>query len=149
MGRARDNRTADVPLLRRLGRATRARVIAAVLLALAVRSLIPLGFMPAADGSLSLMICPAGFPLALLPDAGHMSMPGGMTMPVDQHRGNTATDDGYCVFTTGFSAAPPPLILATLLLLLAVAALASPMAAPLTGIRRVHLPQARAPPVRA
>lgn len=137
-----------MPRLRQLRQATRARVIAAVLLAFAVRSLIPLGFMPASDGSLSLMICPAGFPLALLPGADHMSMPGGMAMPVDQHHGNAATDDGYCVFTTGFSAAPPPLVLATLLLLLAVAALTSVMAAPLTGIRLVHLPQARAPPVR-
>ena len=148
MGRASHDRTGEKPLLRRLGRATRARIIAAVLLALAVRSLIPLGFMPAADGSLSLMICPAGFPLALAPGAGHMSMPGGMAMPQDQHHGTAATDEGYCVFTSGFSAAPPPPVLATLFLLLAVVATASVMASTQAGIRLVHLPQARAPPVR-
>jgi hypothetical protein len=135
--------------LYRLGgtRATRQRLIAAVLLALALRALIPLGFMPAGDGTLSLMICPAGFPPALLPQQktlqDDMGMPG---MPTPQHSGHGLMDDGYCVFTTGFSSAPPPLLLAALVLLLACLGIVRTRVAAPAGIRLVHVPQARAPP---
>lgn len=123
---------------------TRARLVWAALLAFALRALIPVGFMPAADGSLSLMICPAGFPAELLP---RKSMPmSGMPMPAQQHRGHGLMDEGYCAFTTGFSSAPPPLLLlAVLLLLSCIAVIAVTVPAP-GGIRLVHLPQARAPP---
>jgi hypothetical protein len=136
--------------LYRLGgtRATRQRLIAAVLLALALRALIPLGFMPAGDGTLALMICPAGFPSALLPQQktmqDDMGVPG---MPMRQHQsGHGLMDDGYCVFTTGFSSAPPPLLLAALVLLFACLGVVRTRVAAPAGIRLVHVPQARAPP---
>jgi hypothetical protein len=118
------------------------------LLAFGLRALIPIGFMPSADGTLSLMICPAGFPPALLRQAkaaaDGMGMPMPMSMP--DRPGHGLMQDGFCVFTTGFSAAPPPLILATLYLLLAIIAIVvTAMPAPV-GIRLVRLPQARAPP---
>lgn len=132
-----------------------------VLSAFALRALIPVGFMPASDGTLSLMICPGGFPLALLPrekpvssgmDMGvatgmEMPQPAGAQPPHPQPRhGHGAMEDGFCAFTTGFSSAPPPLILAVLVLLLAiVAAVEMSMVAP-AGIHLVRLPQARAPP---
>lgn len=136
---------------------TRARLIWVVLLAFALRALIPLGFMPAGDGSFSLMICPGGFPAALLQgrsmgqsmDQGggkSMSMPGGTRAPQHPHHGQGPMGEGYCAFTTGLSSAPPPLLLAALLLLLSlVAVVALAVLAP-AGIRLVHLPQARAPP---
>lgn len=125
---------------------TRARLIRAVLLAFALRALIPLGFMPAGDGTLSLMICPAGLPAGLLPAMGKsMSMSGG-PIPQPRHPDHALISDAYCAFTSGFSAAPPPLLTATLLLLLALVALTAVRVLAPAGIRLVHLPPARAPP---
>lgn len=116
---------------------TRTRLIAAALLAFALRALIPIGFMPATDGSLSLTMCMDGMPAGLL--SGHR---------LAQHpgHGHGVTENDHCGFCTGFSAAPPSQLLAALVLLLAVIAIvAVTMAAPVDG-RLVHLPQARAPP---
>ena len=41
-----------------------------LVIAYALRALIPGGFMPGGDGSVALQICPEGFPAALLPNAG-------------------------------------------------------------------------------
>ncbi|HEY1890630.1 MAG TPA: DUF2946 family protein [Steroidobacteraceae bacterium] len=137
------------PLTRRT---TRARLAGAVLLAFSLRALIPLGFMPAGDGTLSLMICPGGLPAWLLPDRDTdpgMAMSGRMPMP-QQHpgrgHGQSLMDEGYCAFTTGFSSAPPPLLLAAIFLLLSFVAVAAVRVLAPAGIRLVHLPQARAPP---
>lgn len=139
-------------------RAARSRLVALILVALALRALIPIGFMPAGDGTFSLMICPGGLPAGLLRGQGMgrsmgqgMPMSDGtqMPMPVHQHHGHAPMDDGYCVFTTGFSSAPPPLLLAALFLLLSCAAVIVMAVWAPAGIRLVHLPQARAPPVTA
>ena len=120
-----------------------------MLLALALRALIPIGFMPAGDGTLSLMICPGGFPPTLLPAQKTMQDDMGMPMPQPHHDGHGVMEDGYCVFTTGFSSAPPPPLVAALVLLIACLAVAlAPVATP-AGIRLVHVPQARAPPAAA
>jgi len=136
-----------------------------VLLTFALRAFIPVGFMPASDGSLSLMICPGGLPAELLQGRGmgqgtdqgtdpgmgqgmrqYMGMSRGTPMPQHQHPGHGLMDEGYCAFTTGFSSAPPPLLLAALVLLLScVAVIAVTVLAP-AGRCLVHLPQARAPP---
>lgn len=129
-------------------RTTRARLVCAVLLALALRALIPVGFMPAGDGTLSLMICPGGFPPTLLPAQKMMQDDMGMPMP-QHHDGHGVMDDGYCVFTTGFSSAPPPPLVAALVLLIACLAVALTRVATPAGIRLVHVPQARAPPAAA
>lgn len=147
--------------LARPGRVTRTRLVWAVLLTFALRAFIPVGFMPASDGSLSLMICPGGFPTELLQGRGmdqgmgqgmgqsmgqDMGMSRGTPMPQHQHPGHSLMDEGYCAFTTGFSSAPPPLLLAALVLLLScVAVIAVTVLAP-AGRCLVHLPQARAPP---
>lgn len=113
---------------------SRTRLLGAVLLALLLRSLIPVGFEPATDGSLSLVMCLEGFPSA-------------MTMAGHPGHGHGITDnDSHCSFCTGFSAAPPsPLLAALFLLLASIAVVAATIAAP-AGIRLVRLPQARAPP---
>ncbi len=110
-----------------------------MLLAFALRAIIPLGFMPAADGSLSLMICPGGLAPGILPAGKVGSMPVAMGTPGHPSH-------GYCIFTTAFSAAPPALFLAALFLLLAVIAIVVVKAPALVGIRLIYLPQARAPP---
>jgi hypothetical protein len=126
---------------------TRARLALIVLIAFALRALIPVGFMPAADGTASLMICPGGFPLGLLPQEKPSSDGMAMGMPMPQpHHGRGIMEDGFCVFTTGFSFAPPPLMPAVLLLLLAAIAAIKISVAAAAGIRLVYLPQARAPP---
>lgn len=124
---------------------TRPPFLVLALLAFALRALIPIGFMPAADGTLSLIICPGGFPPQLLahektmPEGAGRHMPGG-------HQGHGIMEGGFCLFTTGFSSAPPPLILAALFRIVAIiAAIVTSISAP-TGIRRVRIPQARAPP---
>jgi hypothetical protein len=127
-------------------RATRQRLVGAVLLTLALRALIPLGFMPAGDGTLSLMICPGGLPPGLLPGQKPIQDDMGMPMPQPHHGGHGVMDDGYCVFTTGFSSAPPPLLVAAFVLLLACVGVVRTLIAAPAGIRLVHVPQARAPP---
>lgn len=134
--------------LLRLGgtRATRQRLLLAVLLALALRALIPIGFMPAGDGTLSLMICPGGFPAALLPHESALQDDMGMPVPPPHHTQNSLMEDGSCVFTTGFCSAPPPLLVVAFVLLLAcVGVVLTRVTAP-AGIRLAHVPQARAPP---
>jgi hypothetical protein len=42
-----------------------------LVVALALRALIPVGFMPGGNGQLALQICPEGFPAALLQPSGH------------------------------------------------------------------------------
>jgi hypothetical protein len=110
----------------------RTPLIAALLLALALRVLIPVGYEPATDGTLSLTMCLDGFPPAI-------ASPG--------HPGPSHPDsDGHCSFCTGFSAAPPsPLLAALFLLFASIAIVAVTIAAP-ASIRLVRLPQARAPP---
>ena len=145
----------------RPSRALRVRLVFVVLLAFVLRAVIPVGFMPAADGSLSLVICPGGLPAGLLPGrstrrgtdpsmgngtAHTMSMFGSVQTPAHQHRGHGSMDAGYCAFTTGFSSAPPPPLLAALLLPLAYVALIAVSVPAPAGIRLVHVPQARAPP---
>lgn len=149
MGYARGS-TGISRLLAVPGRA-RARLVAATLLAFALRALIPLGFMPASDGSLSVMLCPAGLPAGLLESQSvrtAMPMAGGagMAMPAHQQHGHGLMDVAYCVYTTGFSSAPPPLLLAALLLLLSCVVVITVAVLAPAGIRLVHLPQARAPP---
>ena len=112
--------------------AVRPRLLLLILLAVALRTLIPVGFMPAVDGTLSVMICPDdGLPPA----------------PQQHQQGHGDADgDAYCAFTTGFSSAPPPpLVVALALLVVCLGVVLARLPAP-AGNRFVPLPQARAPP---
>ncbi|MGH8298785.1 MAG: hypothetical protein ACRES6_05810 [Steroidobacteraceae bacterium] len=132
-------------------RAAWPRLALLILAVYALRALVPIGFMPADNGSLSLTICTDGFPPALLPEHKTMQDGNGMPMPQPHHRGHGDTGDGdaYCAFTMGFSSAPPPLlVVAFALLLVCLGLVLSPVAVP-AGIRLVHVPQARAPPAFA
>lgn len=116
-------------------RIARPRLLLLLLLAVGLRVLVPVGFMPATDGTLSVMICPDGFP------------------PVpQQHQQGTqqghADEDGdaYCSFTTGFSSAPPPvLVVALALFIVCLGVVLTRLPTPV-GKRFVHIPQARGPP---
>jgi hypothetical protein len=115
-------------------RAARPRLLLLLLLAVGLRTLIPVGFMPASDGTLSVMICP---------DDGFPSGP-----QQHQQRHGDADGDVYCALTTGFSTAPPPpLVVALVLLIACLGVVLTRVPAP-AGNRFVHVPQARGPPAR-
>lgn len=131
-------------------RKSRTRLLPVILLVFALRALIPIGFMPASDGTLSLMICPGGLPPALLPEEKTNADGMGMPMPQPHPHGHGLMEDGFCAFTTGFSPAPPALlVLAVLALLVASLGVALTHLAVPAGIRLVYVPQARAPPAAA
>lgn len=82
-------------------------------LAFALRALIPAGFMPGGNGTLSLQICPDGFPVALLASpADHSAHAGhhhhqpaadGSNAPTHDHQ---SWKSGHCVFSA-VAGAPP------------------------------------------
>ncbi len=142
-----------------------------LLVAFAVRALIPPGFMPATDRPFSIDICWEGLPAGLLAhrepshadatgmdmdsmdmdsmDMGSMDMgPMGVgAMPAHSHS-RTSSHSEHCVFGTACSAGPVshlPLLsgVSSARQLRAVAFESIALA-----IRLVHLPQPRAPPVR-
>ncbi len=112
-------------------RAARPRLLLLLLLAVGLRTLVPVGFMPATDGTFSVMVCPDDFQSGL-----------------QQHQQGHVDADGdvYCSLTTGFSSAPPPpLVVALVLLVVCLGVVLTRVPAPV-GHRFVHLPQARGPP---
>lgn len=62
---------------------SRALIAGAMLLAFAVRALVPQGFMPASDGTFSLVICPEDFPAALLARASQAEQPADHEEPAE------------------------------------------------------------------
>jgi hypothetical protein len=113
-------------------RAARARLLLLILIGIVGwRMLVPVGFMPATDGTLSVTICTDGLPM------GSQQHPQG-------HK--DADGDAYCAFTLGFSSAPPPALVAALgLLIVCLGVIFTRVLAP-AGNHVVHIPQARAPP---
>jgi hypothetical protein len=116
------------------GKRNRRALIAGIMLvAFALRALIPAGFMPASGRPFSLEICWDGLPAGMLVHSAH------------HHSGSPAHSD-HCVFGTACSAGPtphPPLpsdfLSAQQLRAVAFASIAA-------AVRVVHLPQSRAPP---
>lgn len=148
-------------------------LIAGILLvAFALRALIPPGFMPAADRPFSFDICWEGFPADMLAhggpphtdsmDMGSMDM-GSMDMhamsePTTSHRAPLAgahrhhsgspAHPEHCVFGTACSAGPTP-HLPLLSVISSARQLRSDALVSVAGaVRLVHLPQSRAPPDR-
>ena len=121
----------------------RHRLITGLLLvALVFRVLIPAGFMPAGDGSLSLRICP----MAMMADGLPMSLP----TPSDgeDHPGGPAHSD-HCPYAFAPAAAPVPHFAAVLPELLAATASRPPIVAVRLVRRTARTHQPRAPPVLA
>lgn len=109
-----------------------------VLLAFVLRALIPIGFMPAADGTLSLKICAEGFPAALLDAAarGHAAASGAGHHPREDH----------CPFCGASTPAPGPLFMALACATWVVIATVVLAVSSCSLVSLLHLPQARAPP---
>jgi hypothetical protein len=130
-------------------------LISLVLLALAVRALVPAGFMPATDRPFSFEICPDGFPAQLLHQGSEA---------VHQHHHHDAQNDGssqsstpgshdhgaaraeHCVFAAAASVGPAPQIA---VLVHAIESLAPPQLyffTRLPELTRHRVQQPRAPP---
>lgn len=129
----------------RLANLRRHRWLASLLVvALALRALIPVGFMPGGNGQLALQICPEGFPAALLPHSGHHHDSGDSTSaPGHDHK---SWMQGHCPF--GAAAAAPAAcnsLLATVDLKPAVAVPDAAMVAAVLDFRFL-VAQPRAPP---
>jgi|SRR5882757_853966 len=81
----------------RLANLRRHRWLASLLVvALALRALIPVGFMPTGNGQVALQICPEGFPAALLHHSGHHHESGDSS-PVPGHD-HKSWMQGHCPF---------------------------------------------------
>jgi hypothetical protein len=116
-------------------KATRKLIAGVMLLAFAVRALVPQGFMPSSDRPFTVEICPEGFPAELLMLGGH-----------HHHHGGPHSLTDHCVFGTACASAPPSQL--TLLAdrsptELVRAAPGVPVAA---VVRLVYLPHLRGPP---
>ena len=113
--------------------ASRVLISGVMLFAFVVRALIPQGFMPANDRTLSLQICPEGFPATLLWHSGH------------HHPGSGHSFAEHCTFSTGpaqgLPAQPALLANASLLQLAPIAACLGTAAV----VRLVYLPHSRGP----
>jgi hypothetical protein len=68
-----------------------------LVLALALRALIPVGFMPVGNGSFALQICPEGFPAVLLHASGHHHHDSQDPSPVPGHD-HKSWMQGHCPF---------------------------------------------------
>jgi hypothetical protein len=145
MARLRHIVTPGSPFAGRRWRDSRVSLLRVVLAAFALRALIPIGFMPAADGSLSLQMCDEDLPARLLPHAADGALHG-QAMPAGP--GHHSHSD-HCPFCGGTTPAPGPLLLAlacAVWVAIATVAIAVSFRA---LIRLLHVPQARAPPYLA
>jgi hypothetical protein len=123
-------------------RRTRSVHAAVALFGLALRILIPVGFDPA-HGSFGLVLCPDGFP------------PGFFAISTDPraaagapHPGGSPAHSSPCIFCNSSSPGPVSLtgVLALRMVLVALPVVVPFVPGP-TGIRLVHTPQPRAPPL--
>lgn len=138
-------------------------IISLLLVALAVRALVPAGFMPASDRPFSFQICPEGFPAELLnraepahaahhDHAGHEHHHGGDSAApgADSSTGTTHEHGSvraeHCVFAAVASSGPIP---DGILLRATREAQTGPIVAstsPPSSTQRFRLPPSRAPP---
>ncbi len=68
-----------------------------LVVALALRALIPVGFMPSGNGQLALQICPEGFPAFLLHSSGHHHHEGHESSQTPGHD-HKSWMQGHCPF---------------------------------------------------
>jgi hypothetical protein len=143
-------------------------VISVLLVALGVRALVPVGFMPSSERPFTLEICPDGFPSQLLhgsaspapqgldaPMAAHHhhhdgAAASGDAAPAAHHSGHGQHEQGaraeHCVFAAAASAGPAPHILLAVASIVALATPAFDVLTPVPEHQRFRVQQPRAPP---
>jgi hypothetical protein len=125
-----------------------------MLVAFALRALIPPGFMPASDRPFSIEICWEGFPAVMLahgaPADAHSLGTHAMgmdSMGVRHHHSGSPSNSDHCLFGAACSAGPlPHLTLPSDISSQPLRAIAFVSIA--GAVLLVHLPQPRAPPGR-
>jgi hypothetical protein len=122
-----------------------------MLVAFALRVLIPPGFMPASGRPFSIEICWEGFPAGTLahvepshPDSMDMASMGMDQVAVHHH--GTSSHSEHCVFGTACSAGPVTHLLLPSDFSFAQQLRAVDFASIAAAVRVVHLPPPRAPP---
>jgi Protein of unknown function (DUF2946) len=116
----------------------RLSVISLLLLVLVARALVPVGFMPASDGSAQLTLCPDGMQMS--PDMPMMDMGAGAS-------GGGHAHVDHCPFGSAPFAAPITAIAVIPVLAAAILAHGTSPAPWLPGVRSLRANQPRAPPV--
>jgi hypothetical protein len=161
--------------MRRLNRASRKLIAGMMLLAFAVRALIPPGFMPATDRPFSIEICWEGLPAQMLAHGGPAGHADSMDMgsmssgsmssdsmradpvrastheshpPGGQHHSGGSPHSEHCVFGTACSAGPIPHLPLPSDISSTEQLLAVDFVSVAGTVRLVHLPPPRAPPGR-
>jgi len=117
--------------------ATQKLIASVLLLAFAVRALVPVGFMPGNGRPLSIEICPEGFPVQLLGQAA------------DHHHGGSNWHAEHCVFGSACTSGPIAEFPFLNSPVVAELAAATPCISPAIVVRLVYLPRARGPPTPA
>ena len=124
---------------------TRRLIAPLALAALALRALIPAGFMPSPGGLFALELCPDGLPSGMLESKAHHDPDDGMQMPGGGHPGQVE----HCVFG-GASALALAAHVPALGLLLATHILPAARFTPQrTGSLLLRIPLPRGPPLIA
>jgi hypothetical protein len=139
-------------------------LISLLLVAVAVRALIPAGFMPSADRPFTLQICPDGFPAQFFnqghdPHAGpHAGSGSEHANHVDEHALQTdeapqhgshersAARAEHCVFAAAASVGPPPQLSLLATPLAIEAAPQTDFFHPVIELTRYRVQQPRGPP---
>jgi hypothetical protein len=116
-------------------KATRKLIAGVMLLAFALRALVPQGYMPASDRPFMVEICPEGFPAELLMLGGH-----------HHHHGGPHSQTDHCVFGTACASAPPSQLASITDRLPTGFVGAAPRVAVAASVRLVYLPHVRGPP---
>jgi hypothetical protein len=112
------------------------RLIAGVmLLAFALRALVPQGFMPSSERPFTVEICPEGFPAEVLMLGGH-----------HHHHGGPHSQSEHCVFGTACASGPPSQLASPTNSSPTELVRAAPGLAGAASVRLVYLPQVRGPP---
>jgi hypothetical protein len=119
-------------------KATRKLIAGVMLLAFALRALVPQGFMPSNDRPFTVEICPEGFPAELLMLGGH-----------HHHHGGHQSQTEHCVFGTACASGPPSQLALLTHSSPAELVRAAPVVPDAAVVRLVYLPQLRGPPSQA
>jgi hypothetical protein len=127
-------------------------VIGILLMALVVRALIPVGFMPSSERPFTVQICPDGFPPQLLgPEHGshHHHGAGYEHNSRDSHGGTHQHDPSlaeHCAFAMAAGMGPAPHGIAGVPPIEPSMAPLLSLPRPLSEVPRFRIPQPRAPP---
>lgn len=114
-----------------------------LVVAYALRALIPGGFMPGSGGALALQICPVGFPAALLSHANEHEGHHSSGSPAHDHN---SWMSGHCAFAAAAAGAPPPCISAVVVVVHPRGSQPRIATVPASLDFRFHIAQPRGPP---